>query len=230
MSRPRSIYILVALAIIPGLLLTSCEPTTSIGQDGRIYTLYENGSPKKAYELNNQGDPTGWVTEWHANGQRKMDYFLDEKGLKNGEFTEWDEKGRIIRTGNYFQGEKEGDWQSFLYVMDDSPSFQRHCNDTTFFKGNPTTSTFLVWHDRTVEDYPSISINNVTDLSGTSESGYYVGWRKDGTPFKNSFYEAYSEFGYLRTYKKNGSVLEDRSYVDFGRGGNSFSFDEINRN
>jgi hypothetical protein len=63
---------IVIIVLIP-ILLPGCHSSNpETGIDGRKYEFYPNDAPRKAYQVNPKGNPTGWVTEWNQDGSLKI--------------------------------------------------------------------------------------------------------------------------------------------------------------
>jgi hypothetical protein len=82
----------------------------------------ENDTIIKAYYLNNdtlayryklyKGKPSGLYRVYHPNGKKKIQTIFIN-GQLNGEWKEFDTDGKLIITGQYDLGLKEGSWYNF---------------------------------------------------------------------------------------------------------------------
>ena len=203
-------FILPALTLCLLATLLSCTTPSSQNQgpDGRAYYLFEDGSPKKAVELSEEGTPIGWVTEWYQGGGRKKDYTLNEAGDRHGLYREWDQEGRRIRTGEYFKGERAGFWSTYTYhTPTASDRLYKSASDTLFHKEKVLRTVQSQWYQEEGSP-PYLHDQVITDLSGEMEVNYIMYWQANGLPKSVAFEEKYLGVSYSRMHDETGAVID----------------------
>jgi antitoxin component YwqK of YwqJK toxin-antitoxin module len=198
-----SIRTIIWIFLIIPIIVPGCDShNPTISSDGRTYELYQNDAPRKAYQVNPEGNPTGWVTEWNQDGSLKSDYFLNASGQKDGPYREWNTEGKLSRTGNYYEGNKVDTWSEYIYVNGNG---QKKRYDTLFIGGQRVRYRKLLWavispHGLGAE-YTTEKINDSVEVA------YKASWYNTGTPSGFYFKEDQDGFSFRNGYDYEGKRL-----------------------
>lgn len=80
------------------------EPTGARGS--KHVSWYPSGQVKDEVEINTNENWHGRYVSYYENGQKKEEGQYKE-GKKHGTWTRWDEKGKVLETVEYVEGEKK---------------------------------------------------------------------------------------------------------------------------
>jgi hypothetical protein len=202
MRKKLRVLFLCMATTISGSFMTCSSNHSEVGSDGRKYEFYPNDSPRKAYQVNPKGNPTGWVTEWNQDGSLKSDYFLNDLGNKEGPYREWYPSGKISRTGTYLDGKKVDTWSEYFYVNGDG---QQQRYDTLFIGGQKVRYRELLW-----EVIPPFGLSAETThelINGSEKVLYEASWYETGSPASYRFEEDQDGFSFRNGYDYEGKRL-----------------------